>query len=167
MQDQEWRLEELQHWLDFLVKNFHHNHWNPSITGKRRHKTKHLTWISIIIKFVKNTSMPNLVKSLGYIKHYSSSNPRPVKSPSSSTRYYCQNICSWSEELKLYWRSEKSSHFSRWSTTLSFTSFWKSFINHRKKTNKTVVCSCRPFPNILKYWDHQWNLPTIWKTRLL
>ena len=46
-------------------------------------------------------------------------------------------------------------------------------INHRKKTNRAVVFSCRPFPNILKYKDHLRNwktpmkLPTIWKTRLL
>ena len=26
--------------------------------------------------------------------------------------------------------------------------------------------SCRPFPNILKYRDHRWDLLTSWKTRL-
>ena len=30
-----------------------------------------------------------------------------------------------------------------------------------------LVFNCRPFPKILKYNDHQWNLPTIWKTRSL
>ena len=30
-----------------------------------------------------------------------------------------------------------------------------------------VVFDCRPFPNSLKYRDHQCNLPTISKTRLL
>ena len=44
---------------------------------------------------------------------------------------------------------------------------FKDFTNHRKKTNRTVVFSSRPFPNILKYRDLWWNLPTIWKTRLL
>ena len=44
---------------------------------------------------------------------------------------------------------------------------FKDFTNHRKKTNRAVVFSCRPFPNILKYRDHRWNFPTIWKTRLL
>ena len=33
------------------------------------------------LKFYK-TSMPDPVKSLGYIKSYSSSNPRPAESPS-------------------------------------------------------------------------------------
>ena len=44
--------------------------------------------------------------------------------------------------------------------------FFKDFTNHRKNTNRAVVFSRRPFPNILKYRDHQWDLPTIWKTRL-
>ena len=38
---------------------------------------------------------------------------------------------------------------------------------HRKKSNSVVVSSCRPFLKILKYKDHHWNLPTIWKTSLL
>ena len=33
--------------------------------------------------------------------------------------------------------------------------FFKDFTNHRKKTNMAVIFSCRPFPNILKYRDHQ------------
>ena len=41
------------------------------------------------------------------------------------------------------------------------------FTNHRKKTDRVVVFSCRPFSNIRKYRDHRWNLPTIWKTRFL
>ena len=52
---------------------------------------------SIRLSFVKKTSMPNPVKSLRYIKCYSSSTPRPVKSPSNSIRYNCENICSWQE----------------------------------------------------------------------
>ena len=32
-------------------------------------------------------------------------------------------------------------------------------------TMSILVFSSRPFPNILKYRDHQWDLPTIWKTR--
>ena len=44
--------------------------------------------------------------------------------------------------------------------------FFKDFTNDRNRTNRVVVFRCRPFPNILKDWDHQWNLPRIWKTRL-
>ena len=45
--------------------------------------------------------------------------------------------------------------------------FFKDFTNHRKKTNRVVVFSCRPFPNILKYRDNTWDPPVIWKRRLL
>ena len=34
-------------------------------------------------------------------------------------------------------------------------------------TKRTVVFSDRPFSNIFKYWDHRWDLATIWNTRLL
>ena len=97
--------------------------------------------------------MSNPVRSLGYIKCYSSSSPRPVKSSSNSIRYNCQKICSWSRRPKTIlkdWKSEKRPHFSRWSMIL-FNKFFKNFTNHRKKTNGPVVFSCRPFPKILKY----------------
>ena len=45
--------------------------------------------------------------------------------------------------------------------------FFEEFFNQRKKTNRVVVFSCRPFPNVLNYKDHWWNPPTIWKARLL
>ena len=67
------------------------------------------------------------------------------------------------EDLEPYWKSEKMLHFSRWSISLLF----KYFTNNRKKTNRAVVFSCRPFSYILKYRNHRWNLPTIWKTRFL
>ena len=51
------------------------------------------------LKFVKKTTMPNPVKTLGYIKSYISSSPRPVKSPSNSIRYNCE-ISSWSRQPK-------------------------------------------------------------------
>ena len=69
------------------------------------------------------------------------------------------------EDLKLYWKSEKRPYFSRWSTILIFK-FIKDLTNYRKKTNRVVVFSSRPFSNILKYRDHQYDLPTIWKTWL-
>ena len=34
-------------------------------------------------------------------------------------------------------------------------------------TKRTVVFSDRPFWNIFKYWDHRWDLATIWNKRLL
>ena len=135
----------------------------PPITEKRRNKVKYLTWNFIRQKFMKTTSMPNSVESPVYMKCYSSSSPWPVKSPSNSIRHDCQNICSWSRWPKTILEIRKSPNFSRWSTILY--KFFKDLNNYRKMTNRAVVFSSRPFPNTL-YKDHQWELPTIWKTRL-
>ena len=122
---------------------------------------------SIRPKFVKKTSLPNSVKSLGYIKCYSLSSPRwPVITPSNSIKQNFQKICSWSRIPKTILQIRKRPDFCRWSTILLFTSFFKDFTNHREKTNRTVVFSIRAFPNVLKYRDHQWDSLTIWKTRL-
>ena len=43
--------------------------------------------------------------------------------------------------------------------------FFKDFTTQRKKTNRKVVFCHIPFPNILKYMDHRWDLSTIWRTR--
>ena len=105
---------------------------------------------------MKKTSMPNPVTSLGYFKRYSWSSPRSFKRPSNSVRNNYQKTSAVDrEDRKLHWKSAKRPQFSRWSTI---------FTNHRKKTNKAKVFSCRPIPNILKYRDHRWDLPTIWKT---
>ena len=78
------------------------------------------------LKFVKKTSMPNPVKSLGYIKCYNSSSPRPVKSPSNSIRYNYEKICSWSRRPKTY---EKL-----FANSKSFSS--ESMTNHETIFNK-------------------------------
>ena len=82
---------------------------------------------------MKKTSMPNPVKGLGYIKCYSSSSPRPVKSPSSSIRYNCQTICSWSRRPKTILEIRKRPNFSRWSTILLFTSFAKTLLTAERR----------------------------------
>ena len=66
--------------------------WSGTTQG---HRAKFLTWNSIRLKFAKKASIPNPIKSLGYIKCQSSSGPRPVKSLFNSIRYNCQKICSW------------------------------------------------------------------------
>ena len=67
------------------------------------------------------------------------------------------------EDLKNHTGDKKRSHFYWWSTSL-FISFLKTLLNKEDKTSKktrlikrlagAVACSCRPFPNILKYKDH-------------
>ena len=92
-----------------------------SLTEERRNKAKYLTWNSIRLKFVKNTSMPITVKSLGYIKYYSSSSPRPVKFLSNSIRWNCQNICSWSRRPKTMLEIRKATFFRTFLETLLTT----------------------------------------------
>ena len=41
---------------------------------------------------MKKANMPNPVKSLGHIKCYSLTSPRPVKSPGNSIRFNCHKI---------------------------------------------------------------------------
>ena len=58
------------------------------------------------------------------------------------------------EGLKPCWKSDKRRHFYVINNPIIFK-FFEDFTNHRKKTNRAVVFSCRPFPNILKYRDHR------------
>ena len=128
------------------------NHLKPSITEKRRNKAKYLIWHSIRVKFLKKTSMPNPVKSFGYIKCYSSSSPKSVKSPSNSIRYNCQKICSWSRRPKTVLEIRKKISFLYVINNPIIYKFFKYFSNHRKKTNREKVFSSRPFPTFLNTW---------------
>ena len=94
--------------------------------------------------------MPNPVESFRYIKYYTAcillnilktlailSDPTVIQSAVDQ------------EDLKPYWKSEKKVYFSKWSTSILLTNFSKT--NPRKKTNRMIVFSYRPLPNILKY----------------
>ena len=117
-------------------------------------------------KFVKETSMPNPFKSLGYIKCYSLSSPRPNKSSSNYIGYNCQKICHWKRRPKTILGISKKSYTSC-GEKQAYYKFFKDFTNHQKNTNRVLVFSCRPLPSILQYRDHQWDFSTVWKTRLL
>ena len=92
---------------------------------------------------MKKTSMSNPVKSLGYLKCYSLSNPEPVKRTDNSIRDNCKKIRSWSRRPK---------------SILEIIYKFKDFTNHRKKANRAEVFSIRHFPNILQYRDYRWDL---------
>ena len=87
-------------WI-FLLRLLIQNHLKLPITEKRRNQANCLTWNSIRPEFMKKSSMPNSAESLGYIKCYSSSSPRPVKSCSNFIRHNCQKISSWSRRPKM------------------------------------------------------------------
>ena len=134
------------------------NHLKPSITEKRRNKAKYLTWNSIRRKFEKKTSMTNPVKSLGCIKCYSSSSPRPVKSPSNSMRYNCKKIRCWSSILlyymlgltfssKLEWGSYIISIAKTPSKKIEALIYSMKFLSHEVALYryKSTICPCMEY----------------------
>ena len=98
-----------------------------------------------------------------YVKCYHSSSPRHIKSPCNSIRNNCQKICSWSRRPETILKITQKSKINK---PIIYKSL-KDFTNHRKKTNRAVVFSHGPLPNILKHRDHRWELPTVWKTWFL
>ena len=119
--------------------------WSRLLLKKRRNKAKYLTWNSSRLKFVKKTSMLNC-RSLGYIRCYSSSSPRPVKRPSNFTRCNCQKFCSWSRRPKTLLKIRKKGHIFLGDQQSCYLRQWrrsgvfivKDFTIDRKKTNRTV-----------------------------
>ena len=99
-------------------------------------------------------------------KCQSSSGPRPIKSASNSIRYNCEKICSRSRRPRTILEIRKKATFFYVINNPIIYKFFKDFTNYRKKTDRAVVFSWRSFPNILKYRDHWWNLPAIWRKRL-
>ena len=80
---------------------------------------------------------------------------------------YCQEICSSLRRPETVQEIRKKVIFLGKINKLIICNFLKDFANLRKKTKRVVVFNCRSLPNIPKYRDHIWNLPTIWKIRLL
>ena len=85
------------------------------------------------------SSMPNPVKSLGYIKYYRSRSPKPVKTSSNSIRYNSQKICSWSSRPKAILEIRKKTTFLYVINNPIIHKFFKDLNNHRKKNNREVV----------------------------
>ena len=135
-------------WI-FLWRLLIQNHPKPSITEKRRNRVKYLTWNSIRLKFVKKTSMPNAAKIEGYIKFYSLSSPINVKTLSNAVRKNCLKICSWLRRPKTILKITKKATFLLVINNPIICKFFRDFTDHRKKTNRVVVLSCRPFTSIL------------------
>ena len=69
-------------------------------------------------------SRSNSIKSLGYIKCYRLSSPRPAILSDATVR---KSAVDW-EDQNPYQKSEKRPYFSKWSTILLFTSFSKTLL---------------------------------------
>ena len=132
----------------------------------------------------KTQSRPLLIKrerlqrrqachTLSKVLHTSSATVRvvpdisPVKSPSNSIRHNRQKICSWSRRLKTALEIRKKTTFLSEINNPIIYKLFKDFTNHRKKTNRAVVFSSRPFPKFLNTGTTDETFQTIWKTRHL
>ena len=124
----------------------------------RKEEIRPNIWPEIPNPIEKKTSMPNPIKSLEYIKYHSLSSSRLVKSPTNSIRYNCEKICSWFRRPKTTLESWKKAKFLWVINSPIIYKLFKDFTNHRKKTGRAVVFSCRTFLNILRYGDHWWTL---------
>ena len=136
-----------------------------AITEKERNKVKYLTWNFIRLKFGKNSSIQSLLKVL----NISSAKARvawPDTSPSNSIGHNCQKICSWSRRSKTILENRKKVTFIYVVNNPIIYKFFKDFTNRKKKSNRVVVFSSKPFPTFLRYRDHWWNLLTIWKNKI-
>ena len=87
--------------------------------------------------------MSNPVRSLRYMKCCSSS------SSSNSIRNNCQKICSWPRRPKNILEIRKKENISLGDQQSFYLQVFKDFTNHRKKTNRALVFSCRLFPTFL------------------
>ena len=94
-------------------------------------------------------SIPHYVEYIGYIKRYNTSSPRLVQSSSNSIRHNCQKICSSLRRTKTILEIRKKARFFKVIKNPIIYEFFKDFTNHRKKTNREVVFSSRPFPKLL------------------
>ena len=118
MYNQEWSLEKLQHQLDIFAKTSHPEP-KPSITEDKIKQTSDPKFHNGNIGLA---CMPNPVETLGYIKCYNYSSPRPIKSYSNYIRYNCQKIYGRSRRLKTILEVSKS-------TKPITSTFFKDFIN--------------------------------------
>ena len=78
---------------------------------KKKKKAKNQTWNSMRLEFVKQDSVENLAKSLGFIKCYFSSTHILIKSASNSIRCNCQKICCWTKRPKTILETGKKDIF--------------------------------------------------------
>ena len=136
------------------------NHLVPSITDNRQYKAKCLTRNSIHLKFVKTTSIC-LSKALDISIATATVAPDLLKTLEILSDKTIRRSAVDQEDLKSHWESEKNTKFLKMINRPIIYNFFKAFINHKKKTNRTVAFSHRLFPNNLKYCDHRWDLSTV------
>ena len=142
-------LEEHQHQLDILAKT---SHPEPFDTEKWRNKTKYPTWNSIRLGFVRQTSIPNPLKRLEYIKCYS------LKSPSLLKTWQFYQIQLSKDLNEKTWNNSENYKMATVLEVIKkpiICKFFNDFTDHINKTNSAIVFNREPPPNILNYRDHK------------
>ena len=150
-------LEEHQHQLDILAKT---SHPEPIDTEKWRNKTKYPTWNSIRLGFVRQTSIPNPLERLEYIKCYS------LKSPSLLKPWQFYQIQLSKDLNEKTWNNSENYKMATVLEVIKkpiICKFFNDFTDHINKTNSAIVFNREPPPNILNYRDHK----TILKKKFL
>ena len=115
---------------------------------QREEEMRRNIWFKIplnLIKVVTKTNMPNSVERFGYIKCYSTSSPKLVKSPSNSIRYNCQKI-----SYCVYFTSYSIKCISCFMLGHLMTSIFPSFTS-AKKSRKFHTPSRRKFSHKLSH----------------
>ena len=85
----------------------------------------------------------------------------------------CQTLSIFLSKLRLNEKTwsqtgdQKKAKYLKVIKNLIIYKFFKEFINHKKKTNRAVVFSCRYFPSIFKYCDRRLNFPKIKRSRFI
>ena len=87
--------------------------------------------------------MPNTVKNLGYISATDHIAPSLLKALAIILNTIVRKAVVDREDLKLYWKSEKRPTVLYMTNAPIIYKFFKDFTNHRKKSSRVVVFSCR------------------------
>ena len=146
--------------LALIMEHFHRDFllWTSEsciLTEKWRNRTENPVLLSFIrLEFVKKTSIPKSVLSLGY----SLCKPWPLESSSNFVKCNCQKICSRTGRPKT--TLETKNHISK-------ATFSKILLTAERKLNMVVVLSYRHVHIILKHSEYRWTFPAIWKTKFL
>ena len=129
------------------------NHPKLSITEKRQSKAQYSSWSSRNLSLWRRPECQTLSKTMGISNATARVAPDLFKALVILSNPAVRNYAVDQEDLKPYWKSE--GHNSLGVQQFCFLKFFKGFTNHRTKTNRD------------HYRNQWWDLPTIWKTKLL
>ena len=132
-----------------------------SITKKRQNKTKYEILGEEDLTLWRRPVCKTLWKALE-ISSAKTNSSKSIKNPSNSIRYNCHKIYSWMRWPETILEIRNKVTFLEVIKKPIIYTFFKDSTNQRRGTNTGLVYCCIYLSYILKYWDHRWDLPTIW-----